>query len=942
LDEKNNLYVLDVNFGGVLDENVERVLKYSEKGVYLGEVYSYRYPNEDFILTKGKISGMAYHDGVVYVIRLEREGFWLDRRLVEGGEEPEGVYVEYPNAFRDLVYCHINAGNRRLTFTTKAGGIRQYDFNGNLSYERAAARGEQKLPWTAVSDDGNNIIYTDILTKEIIRIGGEDTEALYKAGEGESLYYRVNHAWGKLLAASYENIYIGDEGSYEIINSYTYGSGTVRMRTVVFIFGILDICVLLGVAVLFIIILPKKKINPSLRTILVTGACIASGAIIASIFIINRMNEQYNQKTFNDLENISQLITSEIDPGILTSISSPADYDTLDYLRFKESLTALFSKLQFQGERVYQIIWAIDNDYIYSLYDLESSTGTYYPFSTYTDGPYKEAYDTKGYVHAAGEVTSEGSWLFVCGPIFDREGNVVALIETGYNMRSVQEQTWAAIVQTSLIVLAATAAILIIIEFILIFAAYRKNKTELKIREEMKTGAPNAGPLQILIAMVIEAHRKRFEQYIDKPFPSERLKTIVPFLFESYKKKTEQAARPPFHPELLRALIFFLFLVNNLEAALLPMYAVNLYEPIFSLPKSFVVTLPIIADMASAALALVIIPAVLERTGLKRISIIAVIFVFIGNVLCFIAENTAYLAVAHVFTGFAGGSLLLVINTIIGGQTDIKDINSGFAHFNASYLAGVNVGVVLGSTLAQFFAYRTVYLFSSMFALILLGIAIFSVRSNTVNYIYDVQIQRDRRKGTLVKFILNPVVIACLILLVLSYDMSLSFTSYFMPIYGIENGLRESNIGQLILLNGLFAILFGTSLCEYVSNKVPIKVIIILSLVLNAGAIYLFSINMSISMLIIVIIILAIVNIFALTNIQTYYALLYQNTRVSSSKALGVYSTVENMSMAIGPVVFSYIVSSNITWGLRLFSVILLASLFLFILIAGIFKEKKR
>jgi hypothetical protein len=93
---------------------------------------------------------------------------------------------------------------------------------------------------------------------------------------------------------------------------------------------------------------------------------------------------------------------------------------------------------------------------------------------------------------------------------------------------------------------------------------------------------------------------------------------------------------------------------------------------------------------------------------------------------------------------------------------------------------------------------------------------------------------------------------------------------------------------------------------------------------------------MSVNMLIIVIFILAIVNIFALTNIQTYYAILYQNADISSSKALGVYSSVENAAMATGPVVFSYIASENIALRMRILAGVLLGSLFLFTLISGI------
>jgi predicted MFS family arabinose efflux permease len=91
-----------------------------------------------------------------------------------------------------------------------------------------------------------------------------------------------------------------------------------------------------------------------------------------------------------------------------------------------------------------------------------------------------------------------------------------------------------------------------------------------------------------------------------------------------------------------------------------------------------------------------------------------------------------------------------------------------------------------------------------------------------------------------------------------------------------------------------------------------------------------------------VIVLLAIANIFAITNLQTYYATLYQKTRTSSVKALSAYSAVENFSMAIGPVVFSYILAGkNLATGLRFFTAALLGCLLLFLVISVFFEKKK-
>jgi len=168
------------------------------------------------------------------------------------------------------------------------------------------------------------------------------------------------------------------------------------------------------------------------------------------------------------------------------------------------------------------------------------------------------------------------------------------------------------------------------------------------------------------------------------------------------------------------------------------------------------------------------------------------------------------------------------------------------------------------------------------------------------------------------------------------YIISLNFIEYFMPIFGMENGLGEANIGQLMLLSGLFAILFGASLCKFTAKRVSIFVSVIFPLVLNAGALYLFSLNVSIIMLIVTIVLLAIVNIFAATNIQTYFSILYQEERISSIKALGVYSVIENIAMAAGPIVFSYILAVNIANGIKIMAITMLGLTLVFAIISKI------
>jgi hypothetical protein len=288
IDGFNNLYVLDVSFGGAFGENVERVLKYSDKGAFLEELYTYRYINEDFILTKAKIAGMVYSGDKVYLVRLEHDCFVLECVETETVSEPEELFsYTYPSAFRDLVYFDINPENKRLAVSTKAGGIKQYDFAGNLIYE-VKPEGNC-LPWIAVSDKNNNLVYTDILNGEIIFINTVSGERrlLASSPEEASSYYRINRGGENFFAASDSILVLDETGEQTLLDSYSFSELDIIIRFVLFALFIMAVLAFIGSVVSFVILFHGRKVSRTFRQIMLVATCIVLGAAISSIFIIN-------------------------------------------------------------------------------------------------------------------------------------------------------------------------------------------------------------------------------------------------------------------------------------------------------------------------------------------------------------------------------------------------------------------------------------------------------------------------------------------------------------------------------------------------------------------------------------------------------------------------------------------------------------------------------
>ena len=894
LDEHNNLYIYDKIFGGAYENSTERILKYSSNGEYLGVVYSYSYTNEDYIITKGKISGMSVYGDTLYLVRLEHEGFYLESVNISENIQQQNDprihhFFEYPNAFRGLLLCRLNVENQRIVWTTKSGNILIYSFSGFIINEIPA--NEDIWPFMALSNNNNDIVFTDIWNYKIglIDVISGETKILFHRSLSDGIFYYYINNYGNTITASYnadEVLFINNDGSYTSIDTYAFSNQSLIIRCIIFLLCIINISILALFFIRAVLFIIKRKKRDIIKQIIVVGLCIIFGATISSLVILREMQKKNIEYTFSELEKISRLLAASVDVNIINNIHSPLQFDSEEYLSFLENVTSLFRELGFEGQQVYTMICVEREGIVYSVYDLEHALGSFHPWGEFEESFLEEVYTTAQYSRFSDNLPS-GIWEYVVGPIFDKDGNVVAAIETGLNKNAVEAENRTMIIQTALIVLATTVAfLLIIIECLSMLDAYKKNKKEITV----------------------------------------------------------------FRPELIRAAAFFMYFSANFATALLPIYAAELYIPVFNLPREFIVTLPFTAMAIMIIISLLLIPNIIQITGGKKISLISAILFFLGNINCIIAENIIHLSFGYALLGLSCGSFSLIFNTIIGSQKNAADMHNGFANLNAAYLSGVNVGVVFGAIIAQFFPYKTLFWFSSIIALIFLSIIIFSLRSDLFKKFYESSNSKQRlrkvsiniehikenatEKFALLKFLFKPVVFCILLMAFVPYIVSINFIEYFMPIYGMENGLGEANIGQLMLLSGLFAILFGASLCQFAAKKLPILLSVLFPLILNAGALYLFSLNVSIIMLIVTIVLLAIVNIFAATNIQTYFSLLYQKERISSIKALGVYSVIENIAMAAGPIVFSYILAINIASGIRIMAITMLGLTVVFALVS--------
>jgi hypothetical protein len=474
-DEHNNLYILDTQFGGVFEQSYERVLKYAQDGAFLGEIYRYTYSNHDFSITRGKLHGMTYYQGDLYLVRLEAQGFWLERVHTVGSGNVESLaFVDYPHAFRDVGSCGINPGQKELALITKSGFIKQYDFFGTLSGTWAGTEPDS-LPWWVIYGPDDTLIYTDLHTAEIVCL---DT----KTGKPQVLfttspdhpYYVLSTTEDLLFAASFaDNLLIRNkEGRFETLETYYYAPWFTFKQKVLFVLCLLDIPPFLLTLAALLRGLVKLRWTKTSTLIFTLGIGITFGAGIATVLIIDKMQEQYNESIFSGLENISRFMANKIDLTLLDSLAFPRDYENEAYQALRGQLANLFAHTQFKGKRVYQRIWKMQEGRQYLVYDLENSAGMFYPDTTRDASSIKKAFESASYEQGI-EVNASGRWLYACGPLADSTGTVIAVIETGYDLRAVQAEIRHILITTVILSIAVLLGSIWLLIFALLIISNR-------------------------------------------------------------------------------------------------------------------------------------------------------------------------------------------------------------------------------------------------------------------------------------------------------------------------------------------------------------------------------------------------------------------------------------------------------------------------------------
>jgi len=403
------------------------------------------------------------------------------------------------------------------------------------------------------------------------------------------------------------------------------------------------------------------------------------------------------------------------------------------------------------------------------------------------------------------------------------------------------------------------------------------------------------------------------------------------FLFEHFEKRRVS-------PELLsvrfplRSLIFITYLADCMQDAFVSIYANQLYVPFWGIPRSVGAALPLSAQVLTAALFALVGGNIVYTAGAKKTLVSGFTLQIIGFAVCAALGSYGGLVLGKVLIGAGMGLIVVSVNSISAAGGDDGTRAGTFAAISAGTLAGVTAGSGVGSVILSLGTFKIVYIAGAVILLPGLFLTLTCAGGGMPE-----ALEKKEKEGGMLSFIADRQVAAFLLFMLAPFLIAISFRDYFFPIYAVENGISEANIGRIYLACGIAIIYAGPRLTKLMLKKLGGKWAVATASALLCVATLLFALIPTLTTAIVGLVLLAVAVSFGYAMQGTYYSSLPRVAEYGESRAMGIYSLFDNIGQTLGPVLYGLAVMGGSGAGL-----LIIGGLMAFLIVAFIVTNGKK
>lgn len=880
------------------------IIRYSPKGTFDRVIYRKDYPESERIPTlvqRGQLHSLRVIAGTVSWFDSSTQGL-IYHAVPRDGGTVSALLVDESRADL-LIPSATRLPDGTFVWTTKRGSIEALDSDGfrHSLYDAGSGLGpdgEASTPWKIQSDSKGTLFFTDLARGSIRsldkdgKLGERVSEKLLKAqGDADisqSIYYAVSASPAGLVGTcgDFGPLLAGPGGKIRTdLGVARLPLALVALRWALWLALVLAALVFFfGLRVLYVDVLKRQVPNfaKTVAGLLVLTAAV--GLLVASM-ILSNFSQRYSTEVLSKITQLVHLVPRLIDTDKLLAVSSPRDFGNSDYLSIRESIIdVIYADKSLKNEGLYFAIHRAHEGSLSTFMYLNGEPTIKHPFGYLNDpaGPYQAS--LAGQTQAQYSLDAWGSWMYATGPIKAPDGSIVGVFEMGGDLYSFTQENNRLI--ESLLVNILTILVLMIL-------------------------------LLVEGTFLQEQSRKRLLQ------AELAAKGLTP-------SRPDDIFRPLF---LVRPLAVLFFTSASMSLLFLPLVTKQFSEGFFGLPAEVVLGLPVSVRLAFFGVGTIMAGAFSSRAGWRSIFVLGLVLSAAGLGGAALSPNLAVFLLASVFIGLGAGFATIGMRSLINHEADDTVKADGFSNFYAGIVAGTNVGVIVGSWLADYIGYSNVFWLS-----LILTVATFFAFLRLFPGPIKTPPLSARNISTakaIGLFFGNFQVFSYVLLIVLPVYFASMFLYYLMPVFAANQGSSNADIGRIFLLNGMVIIYLVPMFCGLLIRSLGARRSVYLSTFFWILGLVPFILSVNLVGLIISVLVMGIAEGTAAVAQNEYLLQLDATKKIGLDRAAGFFEVVGKIGETIAPIMIGFALLLGVQRGMVLIAGVMFIALLLFMLTNG-------
>lgn len=392
----------------------------------------------------------------------------------------------------------------------------------------------------------------------------------------------------------------------------------------------------------------------------------------------------------------------------------------------------------------------------------------------------------------------------------------------------------------------------------------------------------------------------------------------------SRKKRLSRQA-PRYELGFVRPAMFVFLFAIDLSMSFLPLHMQLLDAEWSDMSRDILAGLPISAEFLCVGIFLLVAGVWMDRRGWHEPFFIGLFVVGLGNLCSWMTDSALLFILSRALVGAGYGLTLMSAQGLViryGGENGRA---AGFASLFAGLYSGSICGAAAGAILAERLGYHTVFMIGAVIVMLLVAFSWKFLRTVIDPHASAVETAPQPRKkielGPLLKFLGNPVFVALNLLSSLPAAIAVAgFLHFFTPVYLDQIGVRDSTIGQVLILYGICLIYFGPVIGRLIDRADNKKYYMLAGGVLGGLSFATFNTDFGIASVIVSVFLLGLSSSFVLSSQSTIVLELRQSRELGEGTALGIFRSISRVGQVVGPMIFGWILlSGDLTEVINLF-----------------------